>query len=235
MDFYKMLADSYDKVFDVSKSEMDFLLSCIKGKDTSILDIACGTGQYTIELFNLGYIDIHALDLDPSMIEKAVSKSKAIDFKVGNMLDFGNLYNRKFGFIYCTGNSIAHLNDLDEILSFLKETYSLLEKGGCLALQIINFDRIFSGNITSLPLIKKDNLVFERIYELHSKNVTFKGILSIDNERYSSSLELLAPRHDELIELLVKAGFPKYTAYGSFAKDPYHKKLSYALVLKAFK
>lgn len=45
-------------------------------KDKNILDIGCGAGRTTINLFKMGYQNIIGLDLTPSMLQEAILVSK---------------------------------------------------------------------------------------------------------------------------------------------------------------
>lgn len=235
MEFYEMLASRYDDVFTVSDSELSFLINSIPSHNSYILDVACGTGQYTIALYQNSFMNIDAVDLDSSMIEKARTKNIPIDFKVGNMLDINNLYDKCFDFIYCTGNSIAHLNDLYQVNSFISSVYSKLNPGGVFVCQIINFDRIVSGNITSLPTIIKPDLSFERLYSLKENTIVFTGILNLDKHKASSNVILLTLMQKDINNALLSTGFIDIEYFGNFYMEEYIPETSYALVARAVK
>lgn len=235
MEFYEMLSSRYDDVFTISAPELSFLMDSIPEKNSKVLDVACGTGQYAIELYNNGYKRIKAVDLDPSMIRKASDKDSPVDFKVGNMLDISQLYDENFDFIYCTGNSIAHLNTLDQVSSFIYSVYSKLNRGGVFVCQIINFDRIISGSITSLPTIKTTDLIFERLYTHKNDKIIFTGILTQGPEKAISELTLLTLMHKDINHAVLSAGFDQVEYFGSFLMEEYVPKTSYALVMRAIK
>jgi SAM-dependent methyltransferase len=232
MDFYHMLSRYYDTVFSDIQEEVDFLLCRLEKKNERILDIACGTGQYSIALLDRGFSDIDAIDLDRSMIAQAEKKTDKINFITGDMLKLREYYNGSYDLIFCTGNSISHLNSYVDVASFISDCRSLLAPGGRLIVQIINYDRIYAKSITSLPLIVKDNIVFERNYTIKDDKVIFSGILTIGDKKFESSIELLALKHDELLSLFENCGFEKIKKYGGFDSSPYDPATSYALVIE---
>ena len=60
-------------------------------RDKSILDVGCGAGRTTFNLYDLGYKNITGLDLTPEMISaaKTINKEKQtnIEFIVGDATD----------------------------------------------------------------------------------------------------------------------------------------------------
>jgi glycine/sarcosine N-methyltransferase len=233
MDFYKALAGCYDDIFEAADAEIAFLSKHAGDTDTRVLDVACGTGQHSVRLYELGYRYLEAIDLDPSMISMAQAKTTDIGFRVGSMLELSRYYSGRFGFIFCIGNSLAHLDGLHELNRFLQETYSLLSPGGSVVFQIVNYDRILSGNISSLPEIRKNGLVFHRKYELSDKKVLFTGIIDKGTERIEGSAELFAITYTDLTGTMKETGFSNIEAYGNFSCAVYDPDSSYSLVVSA--
>jgi ubiquinone/menaquinone biosynthesis C-methylase UbiE len=90
---------------------------------TKILDIACGTGNYTIALENTG-LHMSGSDVSEEMIKKAKGKSSTIDWEVAdvNKLPYeNNVYEG----VTCT-LAIHHFNDL---LTPFQEVFRVLDKG----------------------------------------------------------------------------------------------------------
>jgi len=235
MDFYHMLSEYYDMVFSDIRQEVDFLVSRLEKKEDRILDIACGTGQYSMALLDKGFIHIDAVDLDPSMIAQAEIKTDKIDFRTGDMQKLNEYYTGPYKLMFCTGNSISHLDSPAAAGSFIADCHLLLAPGGRLIIQIINYDRIYAKSITALPLIVKDNITFERKYTLKDSGVIFTGILTVDGRKYQSSVDLLSLKHKELYSLLKDNGFTDIELYGGFDSSPYDPLTSYALVAEALK
>lgn len=72
MDFYTMLADVYDDLFPAEPSILQFLTNTFSSC-RRLLDVACGTGTYTIPLWEQGK-EVVGIDLSLPMIQQAREK-----------------------------------------------------------------------------------------------------------------------------------------------------------------
>jgi SAM-dependent methyltransferase len=72
----------------------------------SVLDAGCGTGRVAVELARRGF-DAVGVDLDPSMLEKARSKSPGVPWLEGDLagVDLG----RRFDVVVMAGNVMIYL------------------------------------------------------------------------------------------------------------------------------
>jgi 2-polyprenyl-3-methyl-5-hydroxy-6-metoxy-1,4-benzoquinol methylase len=239
MGFYEEISKHYDDIFPAGKPQIQFLSEHAGGLGSNILDIACGTGGYTLALAKSGH-DITAIDLDEKMIEGLNGKLKSQDLNVKalqmNMMDIDKL-GLKFDMAYCIGNSLVHLESIDHTAGFLKKAKSILKGNGRLILQIINYDRILKFGISSLPAIinEEAGIAFERLYKYDKvqNKIFFKTILKTDKDVYENEIPLLPITSEELAASLSAAGFLDISMYGDFKKSPYDKDGSYALVVVA--
>lgn len=245
MGFYEEISRYYDHIFPTEKAQCDFIKNAAGEPPKSILDIACGSGGYIVELARAGY-SVAAVDLDGKMIEMALAKKnmEGLDFDamVLNMLDIADRFGKdSFDLAFCIGNSIVHLGSREEILKALKKIAYVLKPGGSMIIQIINFDRVFRHSITSLPTISDDHagLKFVRNYSYDENKglIRFNTLLTVDGldgrEEYENSIELLPLLSGDMRELLQKAGFKDISFYGDFKYSEYDTE-SYMLVVKAF-
>lgn len=247
MGFYEQISKFYDYIFPVGEEQLRFLKTSLGHTSKSVLDIACGSGGYSVELVKAGH-KVTAIDLDEEMVLQA--KQKAIKEKVEiNVFkcDMKEL-NLKltgvngFDFIFCIGNSIVHLGSLEEIQEALEQMYSLLKTGGTLVLQIINFDRILKYNVSELPTLVNNEvgLEFIRKYEYNTQKrlINFKTLLKINNkntnERFENSVELFPVLSNELGNMLNRAAFKNVHFYGDFNNSSYDEN-AFLLVVKAEK
>lgn len=237
MAFYTDISYYYNKIFPISKVTVDFLKDIIGSPPKKVLDVACGTGEYAIELEKQGYI-LQAVDLDGKMIEKSRNLGSKVKFMQGNMLNLGKDFNEeKFDAIYCIGNSLVHLDNLIEIQRFLQDVHKLLKERGVFIFQIINYDRIIANGVRSLPTIENEEvpLTFERLYDLDkaSGKIKFQTILKVENKELKNEVHLIPLLHDEAVSMLKSAGFSKINVYGDFKRSYYDKLNSYALIIEA--
>jgi SAM-dependent methyltransferase len=239
MVFYDDISKYYDLIFPVSQDTISFLAECIGPPKKSILDVACGTGDYSIALDKLGF-DLTAVDIDKEMIGalrgKLIKKESGVKCLQADMQDLHTKFDKgSFDAVYCIGNSLVHLDSLDKIESFFKDVHSLLTKGGTFIFQIINFDRIISKDIKALPTIVDDSvpLKFERFYSYKNSKITFKTILSVEDRTIENEINLTPLLYDKAVSMLMNAGFKELHAYGDFKKNDYDKEKSFLLIIEA--
>jgi len=224
---YNEISELYDKVFPFSKQKLSFLNNYLqKGK---ILDLACGTGTYTIPLAKEN--EMSGFDLDEGMIKIAKSKSpNNIDFKVKNMMDVNSL--KEYNSIFSIGNSIVHITDLDKLGKLLKNLNVSLKDEGVLILQIVNYDRILTNNIKELPKIENEGVTFTRRYNQKNNGlIDFITTISYKDFSKTNQVELVPLKKDLLINLLEKSNFEITKTFGSFNEEPFSIKDSFHLIL----
>lgn len=190
-----------------------------------------------------------ATDIDDEMVAAALNKAARAGVLLSvikcDMLELSGCIPGGFGLLYCIGNSLVHLGSKNEILKALHEMWNLLDSGGVIALQIINYDRIFKHNISSLPTLENDDIgmLFERKYELDASSglINFNTVLTVKNnttapeqEIYANSIPLLPLKSGELRQLMIDAGFENIFFSGDFSGNEYNDE-SYLLVVLASK
>lgn len=229
MSFYQQIASYYHHIFKINVNQVDFIKSKIPENDCNIIDVGCGIGTLSFELINY-YNNVLGIDMDSEMIQSALRKkdtiSKGIEFQQLSMLELATSIKKdSMDGIVCFGNTLVHLNSLDEIADFLQQSKAVLQPNGKLLLQIVNYDRILSKNVAQLPLIENDDIVFERNYRYRSSanKIDFNTRLTVKSTQQvlENSIELLPLLKNELAQLLTHAGFKNCTYYGSFNQDMY--------------
>jgi SAM-dependent methyltransferase len=238
MDFYQKFSQYYDDIFPLGEGQYRFLAEQVREGDR-VLDIACGTGNYIIELCkNKGVFGL-GIDLSRAMLEKAKIKGKGIknlDFQVKDMLKIDQL-DRQFNFIYCIGNSLPHLMDKDLIGKFIEKTYKLLTAEGKFIVQTVNYD----NNPKKLKTIinKEKNIKFIRDYEYRREKggiiVDFCTTLEGDDFKVRGKVPLYPIKSGELIKEIKSIGFKDVEVYGGFNKEEFNPQISSSLVILATK
>lgn len=224
MSFYQQIAPYYHHIFKINVNQVDFIKLKLPEKESNIVDIGCGIGTLSFELANY-YNNILGIDMDAEMIRAALNKnkveSKAIEFKQLSMLKLDTFINKNsVDGIICFGNTLVHLNSLDEIADFLQQSKAILKSNGKLLLQIVNYDKIIKKDIKQLPLIDNDEIIFERNYCYHksTNKIDFDTQLTVKSSQQiiENSIELLPLLQKELTLLLNNAGFSNCNYYGNF-------------------
>lgn len=240
MSFYEGIANYCDLIFPVGSAQLSFITKFAGSPPKALLDVACGTGGYSIELAKQGYA-MTAVDLNPKMIDllRAKARSEKLDIEVfqANMLELSQILDSKYNLVFCIGNSLVHLNDDTEIEHFFSEAKALLADRGSLVIQIINYDRILAKDIDALPTIenKDTGLKFQRLYryDSHSNKIFFKTILETAGEILENEIQLHPILSDRIVQLLKNTGFNEIQLFGDFKGCRYEQYDSYALVLAA--
>ncbi|MDO4778401.1 MAG: class I SAM-dependent methyltransferase [Tissierellia bacterium] len=225
--FYKTISNYYEKIFPLNLKMKKFLLNSSRGKD--ILDIACGSGLMAKALQDDGK-NVIAIDLEQRMVDLTIEKG-VIAFNISmTEIDF----DCKFDLIYCVGNSLPHLDNIDQVRKFFNLAKKHLKEEGILAVQIINFYPflIKEGNyLGNLPTIKND-VEFIREYHRSGDKIRFHTILKAD-EVLENDEFLLPVTYDIMMEIMKEEGFD-FEFFGNFDEEEFNKEKSISLILRAW-
>lgn len=124
----KPLYDDIGKEYDITRRAdpeiVHRLRNHLQVSDNSrILDIACGTGNYTVALANLG-LKLTGVDISEEMVKKAEQKSIQITWHQGNVTKLP-YRNESFDGATC----ILAIHHFDDLLTSFKEVHRVINKG----------------------------------------------------------------------------------------------------------
>ncbi len=244
MSFYEEIAPYYEYIFPAGEEQLK-LISEIAGEPPKrILDIACGTGGYSVRLAQAGH-EVMGMDADPEMIRlaglKAAANNVSVRFFTGDMLELDkgmDSAGSKFDCIFCIGNSIVHLGSKDAIRTAVIKMMEQLAPGGSIVLQIINFDRVLEKGITSLPTLTNEEkgLVFQRNYTRDESTglIYFDTVLAVEEKtgpvRLSNRVDLFPLTSGMLENVFSDVGLDSFEFYGDFVRSSYIPSDSFMLV-----
>jgi ubiquinone/menaquinone biosynthesis C-methylase UbiE len=123
---YNEICKIYD---DARKAEIELINSFLQeitiDEVTNVLDIGCGTGNYTDLLQKVTHANIFGVEPSEGMIQKAQQKNPHITFKLGDAahLPFDETF---FDFVYMT-DVIHHVPDIEVMFT---EIYRVVKPGG---------------------------------------------------------------------------------------------------------
>lgn len=229
-DFYSSIVKYYEEIFRPSNAQINFLYESAKG--IKVLDIACGTGKVAENLNKRGK-EVLGIDLEPEMIDIAKMKN-GVDAKVMNMLDVSEI-DGYFDLVYCIGNSLPHLSDLNVIEYFISEVKKKITNG-YLVLQWINFVPFLKQEeeyLGSLPDIKTDKLTFERRYYREGEKIRFNTLLYVDGNRLENDEMLYPLLIEDMLNILNKNRFKDIEVFGGFDKSEFDIETSIPVVVRA--
>lgn len=166
-----------------------------------IIDVATGTGDFSIAAMNLRPVHISGIDISEKMLE--LGRRKAIKLGLQNYLEFINCDSEKICFddntfdIAITAFGVRNFSDPAKGLSEMKR---VIRNGGIAVI---------------LEFSKPSAAPFMQIYNFYFKNLLpFLGrLFSKDREayRYLNESVMEFPEGEEFIFLMEKAGFEKVT------------------------
>jgi 2-polyprenyl-3-methyl-5-hydroxy-6-metoxy-1,4-benzoquinol methylase len=229
MSFYQSISEVYSQIFPLNKQQVKFVNEAIaEFTDSDLLDVGCGTGELAIGLAS-SVDTIVGIDLDQAMLKKARidAKGKAhVKFICMNMMDIGKEFGpESFDAVTCFGNTLVHLDTMDQISDFIQLCSDVLKTHGKLLIQIINYDRILDDEIRELPTIENDQIHFIRNYSYLKSvhRIDFETILTIkaDQQEIKNSIRLIPIRLREILNLLESAGFYNVESFSNFGRNPY--------------
>jgi SAM-dependent methyltransferase len=131
----------YDLVHgDFAEDEIArFFIESTEQYGSPVLELACGTGNILIPLAEAA-VDIFGLDISDKMLAACRRKAAERDVKIhvgkGDMRGFD--LDRKFRLIYIAGNSLQHLNSIEEISSCFESVRQHLEPDGRFLVEVFN-------------------------------------------------------------------------------------------------
>ena len=148
----KNLKDEYDakyssnnlKISPYFKKQFNYLLKFSKKKiKGAILDLGCGTGEYSIEFQKMGFEVIGA---DISQV--AIDNAKKIGVKKTLVFDFNKSeIDQKFDCIFVKGFSPLNISDLDQFKKIILKLKELVTQDGVIFYWgITDFSKSFSNS-----------------------------------------------------------------------------------------
>lgn len=173
-------------------------------KDKSILDVGCGAGRTTFNLYEMGYKNIIGLDLTPEMVSTAKTINKErntdIEFIVGDATDL-KFEDNSFDQAIFSFNGLMQIPERKNRIKALKEIKRVLRENGIFI--FTTHDREKNENFKEFwekeKKIWKAGNQDKRTYEYGDK------ILPSDND--DRDLFIHFPSREEIIECLDETGW----------------------------
>ncbi|MBM4160496.1 MAG: class I SAM-dependent methyltransferase [Ignavibacteria bacterium] len=244
--FYDDLASDYDSMTSYEKrfvQERPFFRVLVERYGIkSALDAGSGSGFHSMLLAQLG-VRVTAVDVSAAMLQRAEIHAKELGLKVktvkARFQELDKVLRRKFDGIFCLGNTLVHILSTKELAKTLRNFAALLNTGGVLFLQILNYDRILTQRDRIQSSKESGDKTFVRFYDYDEKGILF-NILTLQRTTGSVKQKLNTVRlrpllRSELLSRLQDAGFFEIQFFGSISMKPFERKQSRDLVILARK
>lgn len=235
MDTYDIFADFYDALtLNVDyKKRAEYILEVLKKhnhKTGITLDLACGTGNLTIELAKRG-VDIYGVDGSQEML------SQALDKAYENQLDILFLCQQMenidlYGTIdtcISTLDSINHITDIEKVQRTFDKVSLFMNKGGCF---LFDVNTIYKHR----EVLGNNTFVYDTdsVYCVWQNTLTDNDIVHIDMDFFEEAdgIYYRSEQHfseraysdKQITNMLEKAGFLVEAVYGDMSFELPQKK-----------
>lgn len=231
MTLYQQISKAYDHLFPSSPEKLNFIAGLLQDIDSArILDIGCATGEMLFQLERKGLSAGIGIDLDEQMIHEAERKRREanianIEFRVLDMMRIDSARGIEgVDLMCCMGNTLAYAPHMERVHSFLRKCSNVLNAGGSLVIQILNYENPRIGPGFSFPELSGGGLQLCRSYE-QTSGYQYKFLTRI------TDLQTGATEHDihyhspflseEICAAAGREGFTTIERIGSYSgKDP---------------
>ena len=182
-----------------------------------------------------------AVDLSEEMLDRLKENARQshlpIEVLKADFREIPEKVNDRFDGIVSLGNSIAHILKDEEINHILAGFHSMLNPGGVLFLQLLNYDRIMKNAERIQSIRKSGDSTLVRFYDFCNGRLYF-NLLKIreseDGMTHSlNNVELRPFLRDEMSKFLQKNGFKEPSFYGSLEWEGFDKESYPNLVIVA--
>jgi len=192
---YSELAEIYDHVMDHVDyiSWANYISSIFQHLNTDvkkILEIACGTGNLSVQLHKLGY-DITCTDISFPMLVNTAKKFRKhkIPLKLFTSHMTGIPLTFKFDAVICIYDSINYLTDPEDFIRAINEVSEVTRKGGLYIFDVCtvkNSEMFFENNfmVETFGSIKCERFcTFNKTSRIQENHF----VIVKDNKRYGES------------------------------------------------
>lgn len=210
--FYDALTENVD--YETYAAYIKRLFDRYGKNITSVLDVACGTGSLTAELYRLGY-DMIGTDQSPDMLMQAEAKKREKNLDILYLCQRAeelDLFGTVQGTV-CTLDSINHITDEETVIKAFEKISLFMEKDGIFIFDLnteykhrkILGDNTFVYDLDDIYCVwqnefDEENLVTHVFLDLFSAH---EGLY----ERFYEEFDERAYPHENVLIWLEKSGF----------------------------
>ena len=163
----------YDKLYASQgkdyRKEAEYLVAVIrsrtKGKQASLLDVACGTGSHLTYLSK--YFRVEGVDVSLEFIKTARSQMPKHTFYVGDMRTFRT--GKEYSVVTCLFSSIGFMETPTKLLSALRNMVRHVKAGGLLIIEPWFSPNQIVGGKVSMSIVNEDRL---KVVRMNTTKVT---------------------------------------------------------------
>ena len=229
--FYDWLSQEYDRMTSFEERfarERPSIQALVEAHGIrTALDAGTGTGFHALLLAQLG-VRVTAVDISPAMIEAltrhAADMGIGVTGLIGSFAEIPDLVHSPQDAVFSLGNTLAHSESRQDLLSTLTAFRRVLRPGGILLAQLLNYRRILSSRESVQMVRETGSMRFVRWYEYVGDRVRFhvtRELIGSNEPAVTRSVVLRPVTDDELGVILPEAGFEDIRFAGGIAMETY--------------
>ena len=142
------------------------------------VDLGAGSGFQSIPLAELGY-QVIAIDLSSHLLAELKENAKDLSIEIinDNLLNFSNHCPDAIELVICMGDTLTHLNTLQNIRDHLTRVYNALEMGGQVILTFRDLTSELKGLDRFIPVRNDADTIFTCFLEFEKEYVKVHDII----------------------------------------------------------
>lgn len=217
--FYDVLTE--DVNYKVRSDYISDFLLAENIKNGTLIDLACGTGSFSVEFAKKGF-DVIGVDMSSEMLMIAKSKLDSANLICSKMQDFV-LENSADSIISCL-DSINHLTDINDVQKAFDNAYASLKDNGVFVFDvntIYKHNEVLANNTfifdeDNYYIVWDNELVDDREVRILLDFFIYNGD---SYDRYSEEFNERAYSIEELQDMLKSSGFHDIKVYDELTTD----------------
>ena len=142
------------------------------------VDLGAGSGFQSIPLAEIGF-NVIALDTNRQLLSELEKRANGLPIVTiqDNMLNFIEHSPAAIEIIVCMGDTLTHLQSLEEVQQLIEDTYSAITRDGILILSFRDMTHELAGLDRFIPVRSDANRIFTCFLEYETQHVKVHDIV----------------------------------------------------------
>lgn len=226
----------YDLVHEkaADSEQIAFYERQIQTYGSPVLELACGTGNYLVTLSS-DDVEISGLDISDEMLNAAERRAETENTQT-NLINADMRFfdlNQKFALVFVAGNSLQHLNTLEDVEACFASVRRHLKPEGRFIVEVFNpsiellnrnpNERYFVGEYKTSDgwIVLTENVFYDSATQINHINWHYKNQFMREEQTVSFQMRQFFPQ--ELDALFRYNGFQIEHKFGDFDESSFTK------------
>jgi SAM-dependent methyltransferase len=237
------LTDVYDALIDWPKRlahETPFFQSHFaRANAKTVADVACGTGRHAA-LFHAWGLTVHAADVSPAMIDRAVATHGRSDRLTWAVRSFDQPIPEPVDAVVCTGNSLALAPDVETARRAVGSMLGALRPGGVAIVHVLNVFSLPDGpmvwqRVKRAAIAGAEVTIHKGVHRCGPRAFVELVVTPADLKTRTESVPFTGFDAATLQSFATDAGAADTTLFGGYRGEPFDPARSPDLILVAVK